>query len=288
MKSNEDEDEFEESYTSNDHKRSVVYVQQDRRVPKFSGYNMAVEDWIEDVNSCTREMSKQERADFIYSYLDGSAKEEVKYRSNSVRHNPTRILQVLQDAFGVKDSVSKLQKNFLDRIQGQSESLREYSYALMELMRKINRKDQYVISNGDKALCDQFSQNVKDVMLRKHLKRLVRSQPDISFLDLREEAIMWSEEEESCDALSFGKSRDVKSEIKVNSTESDRMNELLDIVKKQSDQINALTKIVNSKDSTQSGSNGNSYRQPLCFNCKKPGHKIADCPNKQGNYRHLP
>lgn len=171
MKPNDDEEDFKDS--DNDKKRSVVYVQQDRRVPKFSGYNMSVEDWIEDVDSCTRDMSRQERADFIYSYLEGAAKEEVKYRSSSVRQNPGRILKVLQDAFGVKDNITKLQKNFFDRIQHHGESLREYSYALMDLMRKINKKDNSLCPNSDKALCDQFSENVKDAMLRKHLKRLV-------------------------------------------------------------------------------------------------------------------
>ncbi|VDI51590.1 Hypothetical predicted protein [Mytilus galloprovincialis] len=50
--------------------------------------------------------------------------------------------------------------------------------------------------NKEKTLCDQFSQNVQDSFLRKHLKQIVRAQSHIPFLDLREEAIMWSEEEE--------------------------------------------------------------------------------------------
>ncbi|VDI51589.1 Hypothetical predicted protein [Mytilus galloprovincialis] len=116
--------------------KNVVYVQKDRKVPKFTGYNFQVEDWIEDVNTVlhAREMSRQERADFIYLQLEGSAKDEVKYRSHLVRQSPDQILEILQDAFGVKDNITKLQKNFLDRVQKPNESLREYSYVLMDLM----------------------------------------------------------------------------------------------------------------------------------------------------------
>ncbi|XP_063404607.1 uncharacterized protein LOC134688069 [Mytilus trossulus] len=66
----------------------------------------------------------------------------------------------------------------------------------MDLISKITNKDSTWMPNKEKTLCDQFSQNVQDSYLRKHLKQIVRAQSHIPFLDLREEAIMWSEEEE--------------------------------------------------------------------------------------------
>lgn len=283
MKTTDDNEDVENDEQLYDQKRSVIYVQRDRRVPKFSGYNMNVEDWLEDVESCTREMSRQERADFIYSFLEGAAKEEIKYRSNGIRQNPSRIVKVLQDAFGGKDNITKLQKNFLDRVQRQGESLREYSYALMDLIRKVIRKDDSLIPNKDKSLCDQFSQNVQDVMLRKHLKRLVRSDPDITFLGLREEAIMWSEEEEINDPVPKVKVQVDSNVLKDQHSNDDKMNQLFAIVRKQSEQIDALTKTVNSKPSGQNRSYNEQRSSNLCFGCKRPGHKVADCPNKQGN-----
>ena len=197
-----------------DQKRSIVYVQHERRVQKFSGYNMSVDDWLEDVQSCTLDMSRQERASFINFFLKGAAKEDIKYCSNSIRQSPSRIIQVLQGAYGVKDNITKLQKNFLDRVHRQGETLREYSYALLDLIRKVIRKDDTLIPNKDKSLCDQFSENVRDVMLRTHLKRLVRSDPNMTYLKLREEAIMWSEEEEVGNQLSEMKVREEKSTLK--------------------------------------------------------------------------
>ncbi|CAG2220737.1 unnamed protein product [Mytilus edulis] len=164
--------------------KNVVYVQKDRKVPKFSGYNFPVEDWIEDVNTVlhAREMSRQERADFIYLQLEGSDKDEVKYRSHLVRQSPDQVLEILQDAFGVKDNITKQQKNFWIVCKSQ--------------MNRSGNIHSTWMPNKEKTLCDQFSQNVQDSFLRKHLKQIVRVQPHIPFLDLREEAIMWSEEEE--------------------------------------------------------------------------------------------
>lgn len=171
----------------------------------------------------------------------------------------------------------------------------------MDLMRKITRKDPSMIPNEEKTLCDQFSQNVQDVMLRKHLKQIVRQQPDIPFLDLREEAIMWSEEEEYSDqrtSVRFDrKFTTIKSEeplverfenITINE-KPDKFKQLFDIVSKQSEQIDTLTKMVNSQKHSsyqhvrsgrvQQQQQYQQYRPPLCYGCRKPGHKVADCPD---------
>ncbi|CAG2217557.1 unnamed protein product [Mytilus edulis] len=237
--------------------KNVVYVQKDRKVPKFTGYNFQVEDWIEDVNTVlhAREMSRQERADFIYLQLEGSAKDEVKYRSHLVRQSPDQILEILQDAFGVKDNITKLQKNFLDRVQKPNESLREYSYVLMDLMSKITNKDSTWMPNKEKTLCDQFSQNVQD------------------------KAIMWSEEEEykdkryntktkseTTDTVPEEPTTDVcasKDKTDSISEQSDKFNQLLGIVQKQSEQIETLTKIVNTK------------QQPTSYNSRY--NRSQDC-----------
>ncbi|XP_071130335.1 uncharacterized protein [Mytilus edulis] len=253
-------------------------------------------------------MSRQERADFIYLQLEGSAKDEVKYRSHLVRQSPDQILEILQDAFGVKDNITKLQKNFLNRVQKPNESLREYSYVLMDLMSKITNKDSTWMPNKEKTLCDQFSQNVQDSYLRKHLKQIVRAQSHIPFLDLREEAIMWSEEEEykdkryntktkseTTDTVPEEPTTDVcasKDKTDSSSEQSDKFNQLLGIVQKQSEQIETLTKIVNTKQQPTSYNSRYNRFEPqrrtlLCFRCNEPGHKIADCPvvnsKKSGN-----
>jgi hypothetical protein len=89
--------------------KNIIYVHKDRKIPKFSDRNIPVEDWIEDVRTIlySRDITRQERADLIYSNLEGSAKDEVKYRSHLVRSSPEQILETLQEAFGVKDNITK-------------------------------------------------------------------------------------------------------------------------------------------------------------------------------------
>ena len=87
-------------------------------------------------------------------------------------------------------------------------------------------------------------------MLRKHLNQIVRRQPSIHFLDLRQEAIMWSEEEECIDSSNTklgvttipGKPLSGACAV-TNTTQSDDKNDkydkIVDIVLKQSQQIEA-------------------------------------------------
>lgn len=186
-------------------------------------------------------------------------------------------------------------------MQKPNETLREYYYALLDLISKITKRDSSWMPNKDTTLCDQFSQNVQDIILQKHLKRIVRSQPAIHFLDLREEAIMWSEGEECIE--SFNTKHGVTStpakplsEVCTvrNTIQSDEKNDkydkIVDIVLKQSEQIEALTRIVSRKQ-TSNVYHGNNVRYDtqrsqqqrtfLCYGCNKPGHRIADCPTNR-------
>ena len=76
-----------EEVKRNYNEKNIIYVHKDRQIPKCSGRNIPVEDWIEDVSTIlySRDMTRQERADLIYSNLEGSAKDEVNYRSHLVR-----------------------------------------------------------------------------------------------------------------------------------------------------------------------------------------------------------
>jgi hypothetical protein len=141
-----------------------------------------------------------------------------------------------------------------------------------------------VFGNEDKAMRDQFSENVKDAFLRKHLKRILRTQPNITFMELREEAMLWAEEEENPHVKdSSEKQIEKSSTTRVSTIQSEgesesRIKELSDMLKKQSRQIDSLTKAVNAAQKYEPDWY---YERPLiCFGCKKEGHKIADCPSK--------
>ena len=120
----------------------ISYITPVRNVPTFSGNEdndrISVDDWIEEIQNVmkSRHMNKEETIDFIYSHLTGLAKEEIKYRSNKERRDPTKVLRILSEAFGEKQGITVIQRNFFDRKQREGESLREYSYALLSLLKK--------------------------------------------------------------------------------------------------------------------------------------------------------
>lgn len=66
-------------------RKEVVYVQQDRKVPTFSGRldrpdSLTVEEWIDEMNFVnTKPISEKEKAHLVYSNLEGAARTEVKF-----------------------------------------------------------------------------------------------------------------------------------------------------------------------------------------------------------------
>ncbi|KAL1253019.1 hypothetical protein QQF64_017712, partial [Cirrhinus molitorella] len=99
--------------------------------------------------------------------------------------------------YGCSQSLVGLQKQFFQRYQLEGESLREYSHALMALMEAMKRKNLPGICNPDHTLRDQFIEHMRDNTLRRELKRQVRLNTEMSFLEVRSEAIWWAEEGET-------------------------------------------------------------------------------------------
>lgn len=67
-------------------RKEVVYVQQDRKVPTFSGRldrpdSLTVEEWIDEMDNFvnTKPISEKEKAHLVYSNLEGAARTEVKF-----------------------------------------------------------------------------------------------------------------------------------------------------------------------------------------------------------------
>ena len=141
-------------------------------------------------------MSPDEQCDLILSHLEGSARHEVRYRPGEATRSPQRILDILLDVFGEKRSVSQLQEQFYLRKQLDGETIRSYSAVLLELLEVLTRKDPRSVNDPDRVLAEHFAEGLRDRILRREIKQQLRQRPDIPFIDLREEAIRWSEEEE--------------------------------------------------------------------------------------------
>ena len=169
-----------------------VYIRE-RSVKKFTNGpdDPPISEWLDSVQRVTRGRSPQNIVDFLMENLDGEAYNEVKHRPFDERSSPKDICYILIQAFG-EGHCSRMQRErqFFNRRQREKESLRRFSHALMALAEKIPDIEE----ERDSLLKEQFAENVRDSELKRELKRLCWNDPDITFYDLREEAIAWAGE----------------------------------------------------------------------------------------------
>ena len=206
--------------------------------------------------------------------------------------NSDKIFDLLQESFGEKRSVPQLLKAFYDRRQREGETLRAFSHALRELQAKIQKKSVTKSSGQDAALRDHFAENVRDPLPRKELKKFIRTHPEISFLDTREEAIRWAEEDEkSCGPRPrVASSHETSTSTKPSSIES-AMNEMIKTLQGQQKAIEDLAANLKKLNTvpTHRGQNIQpkpqfQQRQPRpdaggdrCYQCGAPGHFARNC-----------
>ena len=178
----------------------LLYIPRERKIRSFSGQegDIGVQEIVADIQSLfrARSMSPEEQCDLIISHLEGSARHEVRYRPGEATRSPQSILDILLDMFREKRSVSQLEEQFYLRKQLDGETIRSYSAVLLELLEVLTRKDPRSVNDPDRVLAEQFAEGLRERILRREIKQQLPQRPDIQFIDLREEAIRWSEEEE--------------------------------------------------------------------------------------------
>jgi hypothetical protein len=67
----------------------------------------------------------------------------------------------------------------------------------MNKLDKIHKKDPIAIKDRDVAIRNQFAETVRGPWLRRDLKKRIRDHPDLIFTDIREEATMLIQDEDS-------------------------------------------------------------------------------------------
>ncbi|ESP03488.1 hypothetical protein LOTGIDRAFT_171426 [Lottia gigantea] len=221
--------------TSSSATKSVVYIDRTREPKKFEGIlktsgDLTVHEWIEDIQGyvSTLNLTGEDEARFIYSHLEGDAKEEVKLRK--AKGNASLIYDAIRSAFSETHSTSHLLKLFYERTQ---------------------KKDE-----------NHFADGLYDAHLRKELKRQIRDNPSLSFIDIRKFALDWTEEES-------------KPKEKVNTsatseevvTTNTQMDELRKLIQTQQEQIDKLQNLLTRRSTGK------------CFECNRTGHIRRNCPD---------
>ncbi|KAL7872227.1 hypothetical protein SRHO_G00072100 [Serrasalmus rhombeus] len=193
---------------------------------------------------------------------------------------------------GIVEWIEEIQQAFFSRKQQEGETLQEFSLALMALMESVKQHAPEGMLNGEVLLRDQFIEHVVDGALRRELKQFVRRQPTATLLEVRGEALRW--EREGLPGSARGRSFSLPSAYglqygvhggprPVSSVgfQPSELGELKDMLKRQQEQLNHLTRTVASLQ-TSSGPSRPSYQgRVVCRRCQQPGHFARECDGER-------
>lgn len=273
----------------------VLVMSRDRKCPLFNGKTgLSLGEWKEEVEAGirARNLVSRDQAFFIFDHLEGEAKTEIKYRSTEEREDPARIFAILQEMYGCSRSYVTLQQAFFSRRQEEGETLQEFSLALMELMERVKQSTPDGVANAAVLLRDQFTEHVIDIGLRRDLKRFIRENPTATLLQVRTEALRWEREglptahrERSFSLPSIhghqfevrGSARSPPSQLQ---PPPPVMGEVMEMLKRQQEQLNHLTQTVASLQVRRQTS-----RPPrsaiTCRRCNQLGHYASECDGER-------
>ena len=277
--------------------KAPVYVAREKKIDKFTGSpSDDVDEWTEHILSHvnTRFHSVREKAEFIFDHLGGAARSEVKFRITLSKSSPEEIVDILKEIFGGKETITQLQQKFFSCNQEHGESLRDYSYKLMDIMGDINEKQPHLYGDKDSVLKQKFAEGVMNKGLRRELRRLNSERQELRFHGLRDKALEWLEDE-----------KESKTHGRVNETSSSEATSIEDwksLYEKQQKQLESLTEMVASLGRERSTSyrrpsqsqKDQRYQQPrpprsqrddapakqrtiICHYCKGPNHIAKNC-----------
>ena len=155
----------------------------------------SLDDWLEDVQFYCDQLQIQDNQipSVIISHLEGPAKAEVKCHSG-LDKNKTKLIKVLQQSFGTRETVQSLLQSFYDRTQWESETLEEFSRELIRLYdRAVDKAPESEAAAlkllRDKSLINQFVAGTRHATLRLELKRIQLSSETQTFETMRELAL---------------------------------------------------------------------------------------------------
>lgn len=273
---------------------ATVNIPRDRKCPDFSGKtgDPNVEEWISAMQSVLRVMKipAEDQSEFVKQHLKDEAKLTVKYMVKDEDQSAKKIYDELRKTYGDKVPLGTRLKEFYDRKQMPGETIRSYAYDLQEKLMRIQRRDQKRVPAVDLMLKEQLALGLRDDILRREIKRRLKGDETLTFAELMEEAIAWSEEEEatSTDSIrSSSRSRGVVNAAKAAEEPPSplTMEKLHEAIQRIASRQDELFQMVNNR-----GRDGKMRNPPLkndegkliCYTCNEPGHTSRRCSHNSG------
>lgn len=190
-----------------------VNVPPSRKLSKFNGLDLDVTDWIEDATGAIQGLKEKDQIAFLKRHLEGEARNEVRLQPAESIKKAEDVFTVLRDAFGERRSAAKLKRLLYSRVQGEQESVRDYTRCLMDLASRLPNETE---ASRNTMLKEIILDNLASRSVREACDTLLREKPDTDFAKLRAAAIRLGDREDS--ALASVRASTVETDSATNST----------------------------------------------------------------------
>jgi hypothetical protein len=251
------------------------------RLPRYGGEaGEPIDTFTEEADRVLKayKMPENIACEFLLRHLEGSARREVLGLPEGGRDTVQKITTHLKKIFGDRRPRVLHIEQFNQRKQQPGETLTSYYLSLQELAAKVKAAGGEV---SDNDLRDRFVERLLDGGLRRDLRRARELKPEITLLELREQALQWAQEEEGEAGQLI-----TNSQATSNTTE-DTLSKVLTALKGVEDRLCQVELCAKQRQQPSQRPQPQQQQQPsrLCYRCNQPGHMNRNCP--QGNDRPL-
>ena len=295
--------------------RIYVYAPRENKCSRFSGERLnstaSAEDWVKEARKALvgQPLTPAEQVTWVCDLLDGEAKREVTFSLDLEQVHVNDVFAVLLEHFGCDQPYVALQRQFFQRQQGKTESLREFAQVLVTLLQQLQKKDERMVPLPDLVLRDTFVENLRNIKLHQELVQVIRTHPNQTFREIRDLALRWERRQLALGATRAptpspsdqtpATSRTVTTDTHVAPQTCPEFQEFRETLQKQQAQLDMIMQKLTTSASApwvapppllprpprQRPLPFQPDGTPICLRCGEPGHMIRRCPRMLTNPR---
>lgn len=155
------------------------------------GSEMSLSTWRAQVEylSGLQGLNATQEVQFILNSLEGEARREVQAAPAVTRTTAQAIFDFLSGQYGDATPVAILRTQFFNCKQGLRQTIRAFTLQLREQFTRLKGRQDHGLGGEEGLLRDQFLLGLREGPVRQSLRIQLRRNPDLSFEDLRQEAL---------------------------------------------------------------------------------------------------